>query len=66
MRKKDFNLEGLRITEGTKAFNNDEAVQEFYDYLQEETKETFQQRKKSNRLANEKYISRYLRRLSIY
>ena len=60
MKKENFNLEGVELQEGNETFTSNDKVQEFYDYLENQTRETFKSletaRKKSNDLAMKKYI----------
>jgi hypothetical protein len=60
MKKEDFNFDGIKLQEGERAFANEEKVKEFYNYLEEKTKDKFDSfevaRKKSNDLAMKKYI----------
>lgn len=60
MKKEHLNFEGVQLQEGSEAFTDNGTVQDFYDYLESETKDTFKQletaRKKSHDLAMKKYI----------
>ena len=50
--KENLNLEGVQLQDGEKAFGDDNKVKEFYKYLEENTKDSFE----SFDLARKKYI----------
>jgi hypothetical protein len=60
MKREDFNFDGIKFQEGERVFTNEEKVKEFYNYLEEKTKDNFESfevaRRKSNYLATKKYI----------
>ena len=60
MKSENIRFEGVQLQEGSEVFADNDTVKSFYSYLEEETKDTFEQfetaRKKSNRLAIKKYI----------
>jgi len=60
MKSESLSFDGVNLQEGSEVFVDNNKVREFYDYLENETKDTFRQletaRKKSNDLAMKKYI----------